>query len=420
MDAITIVNIPSATGDSKIILVINISPTKFNLDGNMYCDTGMVFPYRLIYVRIENFEEISVDICVNLVKSLNILTDGICIYMIDDKDVRKGIVPFINRLNFSNTIVMNNSTHTDIGREFDSESPLNIKKFINFRLQRPDEWDYMRHKHGNSFIATFPRVGQSFNLFCQHWFQYSVDLLCGCAKGRIFQISGTCYLNAIVNGFILSKPCRNILLNKMKELIYMDYKKPLNLDICERKTENYFFQLLYGVLCSKEPLRRTVKESDDIMIEYSKLYGTVDKDSGVVTGEGGLPRVTMKNICGYLNSLLGDNIFYTQTSRGLSPVKIIIDSREYTRQFTVINLSNYEEDFHHSVTGFVCDGIYKIYDSGENYITTINWVSNMHQILSNNNQEYNVINSTTSLYVANDILESNLVYLSTQQLCDQL
>ena len=425
MESINIVNIPSATDDGKIILVINISPTKFILDTSSYCDTDMVFPYRLIYVRIENFEDISVDVCVDMIKKLNVITDRVCIYHLDKRGGINDLLKFINRLDFPNTIVMNDINNTYIRSEIDLKSPVNVLKFINFKYTDHSELQskYLGNlDNKNSYIIIWIRNNNP-NLLCQTWFQYSVNILFDCIKGRLRQLSGTCYLNAVVNGFILSKSVRNIILNGMKDLLF-DYKTPLNLDICEKKLERYFFRLFYNALCSKEPLRKTITPYDDIMIEYSKLYANPTAD-GTITGIGGDPLQTLDNITKYLNDIFTaltgsyEYIFYPKEIWPGEKIQMLryIDDIEYKLQFVIISLI--KTSIAHAIIGFICDGVYKIYDSSLGLVTNFDWTNPDNFItLTSIYSKYKYIDSyiSSALYIDTRAI----VNKSTRELCDDL
>ena len=152
--------------------------------------------------------------------------------------------------------------------------------------------------HGFKGIYTIEALGMTYmvknfsgrknqKLICNDWFIYFSDTAFGCIKNRLFQLSGTCYLNAIVNGIILSSTVRKIALQSMGKLDVTQYSKPLNLEVCDKKDPSYLFRLIYNTICSKTPLRHSVY-GQDIMVEFSKLYS-----SDPVGGQGGFGFQTM-------------------------------------------------------------------------------------------------------------------------------
>ena len=202
------------------------------------------------------------------------------------------------------------------GDIFSPQTPLGIRKIVNGVLNTIEQKSITIANEFNNVMFTYFNPVHNPNLYCKEWFQYAVDTLFGCSKGRLMQISGTCYLNAIINGLVLSKPVRNLLLDKMKKLKHLEFKTSLSREGLSRacrdaKTDDYIFKLLYNVLCSNTPLKKVIAPEDDLIIQYSKKYSIPDIYTGIRTGEGGLSDETMRQMVEYLNVLFGTNVFFS-------------------------------------------------------------------------------------------------------------
>ena len=219
----------------------------------------------------------------------------------------------------------------------------------------------------------------SYLLICQPWFEYFAENAFTCIAGRLQQISGTCYLNAILNGFILSNTARKIILNDMntkKNTLDTElYKKPISIDICEI-TKDYFYRLVYNMLCIGKHLE--LERDTDYIQNYSKLFYE-DKDGGE-----DLPTIIRIFDDIYPNYILfieseynkiitkGTLDFYIYHGSIHSEHKKPLLNIEYDIEFSVINII-FKDDKGHAVVGYICENIYKIYDSN-NYLYDFEWI----------------------------------------------
>ena len=224
-------------------------------------------------------------------------------------------------------------------------------------------------------------------LLCNPWFVYFSDTAFGCVQGRLLQVTGTCYLNVILNGIILSETSRKLALHFMQTVKNPEkFKIPLNLNSCTKQDITFMFRLFYNVLCAKQPLTY----NHDFIIEYSKLF------SGSPSGEGGESFTTLQKLI-YLidpnfillhynhNKFINKNKYnyYDIEKRGSGDFLICYqylfvdnapsiryEGEYYTIEFAIIKLRFASQS--HVVVGFFCDDDMKIFDSN-GFIFPLNW-----------------------------------------------
>ena len=132
-------------------------------------------------------------------------------------------------------------------------------------------------------------------LTCQNWFRKFLNNLDHCGKGRLLQFTGTCYLNAIVNGFTLSRWLKRLVIFQMNRYIHENpesktyIKLPLtNLSVCPSGSSlqydsilKYFYRLVYNISClGNKPLQTF----ENLMVHASK-----ELFSPNLSGENGYP-----------------------------------------------------------------------------------------------------------------------------------
>lgn len=161
------------------------------------------------------------------------------------------------------------------------------------------------------YYDPFPVQNESFSnyLTCTSWFQYFLGTLFQCGKGRLKQLSGTCYLNAVVNMIILTKLFKRICVQAMNNFVKNhpqyapEIKKDLTEDFCPTlsiKTNLLrtikIFQYLYHILCNSSFPQKIKQKNIDVFIEASrKLFSSNQKHffrpsliKKINAGEGGL------------------------------------------------------------------------------------------------------------------------------------
>jgi len=302
---------------------------------------------------------------------------------------------------------------------------------------------------------------QEQKLVCNEWFIYFSDTAFGCIKNRLMQLSGTCYLNAILNGIILCPTARNIALQIMRKVDITKYVKPLSLDVCGKKEPTYLFQLLYNTICAKVPLQKTAY-NQDIIVEFSKLY-SIDPEGG----QGGHSMETMNRLLdlidpnhimlGYRSQhkelsgeLIGTHRFPTLTSSELFAIRdgtgdfliverggriedtIIHNGENFLLQFSIIRITSEmnapKDTLTHAVVGIKCDGNYIVFDSNDGLLN-IDWrkvgikQGETRRLTEYMKQTYDIINITKIQTVPLYIRESAVARynsMSPEELCDGL
>lgn len=280
-----------------------------------------------------------------------------------------------------------------ISEEMLKENGIRVKKFLNLYTYDPavSTQSVTTRSMRDDKLYYYKQFKKSdrLELVCNEWFMYFSFTAFGCVKSRVLQLSGTCYINSVINSIILSPVLRNIALHKMTQVNKAMYNKPLNLDVCDKKDKYYIFRLIFNLFCSSVPLRETVYKQD-ILIEYGKLH--TDDPSG----EGGDPFKTMTKILelidpGYIqidyktsyNTMTGntkmdevvtkdgDGDFLIVEKGGMAYPHITHNGEKFVLQSSIISF-NTGLGFAHAISGIICDDTYIIVDSNEGMIN-IDW-----------------------------------------------
>jgi hypothetical protein len=377
----------------------------FKLDTEFYCNKwGIEFPYNVQYVTVtvptnvnshkKEIMKLRQDIL--QLSELNPKTNQILFFVnfaryTDQKVLlakQMNFLKLLEMLNIENISVFFNFSANNVTSSIFSLKTLEqykLKKGLNTYLQdgTPGTIYYDFSNLGDiiqvrsllTLGTKLHRYGGKTNLVCQPWFEYFSNYAFGCIKGRLRQLSGTCYLNSVVNAIILTPTLRKAALDSMKAQNKADYSKPINLNVCERKTRQYFFRLLYNIFCSQVP----IKLNEDIIVEFSKLYS-----DNPDTGQGGH---SDKPMIDFLDAFIpGMYLLYTnpyRNSKFFFPETEKINNEWYDLQCSVIYFEH--DKGLHAVVGFICDGVEKIYDSNNN-ILDIPWTGRaaLHNELKDN------------------------------------
>lgn len=378
----------------KTIHFFHFNPTQqFIVDTDEYCEySGQKYPYTIRYYTISgNISKRGKEALRELVYNISIedpnynqmlfyteLNQSFLYSMF----VRSDQDEFINLLKFlkdyiSGATVFVNVNHVSISNDMLRDNGIVVKKFLHIIMK-----DYIVSKKTimieNDFELKNFTLSPNNKLVCQDWFIYFSDVAFGCIKNRILQFSGTCYLNAVVNGIILTSTARKMVLSKMKKLKKDEYDKPLDLDICTKKDKNYIFRLIYNMICSKVSLKRTKAYAQDIILEYSKLY-TDDPQ-----GQGGFTVDALEELIEMIDPeyvtidypvLEGSTgnflIVYTPSDKKIDDM-VIHNKQKFILQFAIISFGTKTGKTGHAMTGIICDGQYIIYDSNE-VMLNIHW-----------------------------------------------
>jgi hypothetical protein len=388
----------------------------FYVDETTYCDGVTPFPYDILYyplklpVNAERLKKLAGSIKILLQMQPDITQ--VLIYvdfriLKDLEQLRSQQEKFLNllkyfeqtigklHLNFSVFVHFNKPVGECVfSRQKLYSENLFFKKFLiiytsNTKVSQRYRSLFSLADSSQYDVREFPASKAADDVLkCQSWFEYFVDYVFGCLKGRLKQISGTCYLNAAVNGFVLTPTARKIALLTLQSANWrkdFDYKSPLNLGFCNPKTTKYFYRLMYNVVCSGFPLS-DFSGDDDIMVEYSKIYSVNPK-----TGDGGFGWSALRGILELLNQDFteiqftggkdiivrrgtGDFLLYDFMSRDINVRGVkVYNGEDYLIQFAIITII-FADNKSHEVCGYICDGVYKVFDSNGFYFN-INWRS---------------------------------------------
>ena len=384
----------------------------FDVQDKVYCkDYGQPYPYTIVYHTIsdkisnEGFVKLKDEVTriYKLDPKLNQMLFYTEIYSDPAVDMTKKIMlgesqcrEFIRLLMYLKKYIENSVVFLYPNKlcalPYDTfeKNDIRVKKFLNIMSDSRGKGMKILERGGALYPYKFFLGKQDKKLICNEWFIYFSDTAFGCIKNRLIQMSGTCYLNAILNGIILSPLARNAALQSMKKEDAAEYSKPLNLDICEKKDSKYLFRLLYNIVCSKVPLHKSVYHKD-IIIEFSKLY------SPRPTGEGGNTTKTMTRILDLIDInhiILG----YGRRSHAFPTVSMVPDviirhgngdflfveaggkvndtvpfeGEWFDLEFSTINVQCAKTNEGHSLVGIKCEGNYIIFDSNDG-VLNIDW-----------------------------------------------
>uniref|UniRef100_A0A6C0KUV9 Uncharacterized protein n=1 Tax=viral metagenome TaxID=1070528 RepID=A0A6C0KUV9_9ZZZZ len=185
--------------------------------------------------------------------------------------IHKTILNAFSDLEFENSAMKENFN-------IDMTYQLNFDSFSRMKWIQ-DDIHFLPISIGEPFTRTLKN-----NLTCQPWFKTYLSNLYSCGKGRLIQKSGTCYLNSVLNGFILSDKLKAIVIRSMEEFVA---ENPLSIKYITSKLENvlvcpnifggvgyqrlmYLFRMIYNMVCKNErPFDRAL-EQEDVLIEASR------------------------------------------------------------------------------------------------------------------------------------------------------
>ena len=295
-----------------------------------------------------------------------------------------------------------------------SDIKFNKKFFIKYQMSPYDQYII---KYDD--ILFVPDNNNNNNKLSESWFyKYIKNKFYSCATGRLRQISGTCYANAVMNCILLSKSIRALFFIKLKKDLEKNKNKDLLKDIskkmdedCPAKNKIFIYRFLYNLLCSDyKPTMKSYYK--DILMDPDNIMTRVTKRI-----------VNSVNNRGYYSQLFSNNLFidvfkkYYKTEYYRYKTELQTDNRkEYFPYYSVLNhpynkneesliviydvgfnvenkqdreipyIKHYrpiacvlyveepEIDYYHLVCGYICNGVPMIYDSDSNYIGEHNWL----------------------------------------------
>jgi hypothetical protein len=314
---------PCNPGGPKKIIIIHFlhekSPTtKFT---NEYCGaSGIKLEYTIEHIPIpydepEPIIKIAQGLCDDVIIYARVENIPeflrICNFLLNTKQFRNTTLFLItdNRFFIPNKyLTINNITGLKVLNVID-------KKYTGFNMKNMNMMKRYEINDTNYFIIrNIDSETDSIVLECNWWFKYYITKAFYCGKGRLKQFAGTCYLNSVLNGIILSENFSKIFISKMKELmrtrpdIHTFAKKDdifqlVHANTCPPKDSMldifYVLKILYNIFCmSNRPLSlSTTQENQDFMLTVSKKFYSEKIDpKDPEFGEGGWSHFIMYNI----------------------------------------------------------------------------------------------------------------------------
>ncbi len=429
---------PTTAHKSKRIYVVHVLASHkdeiFEVDDSVHCD-GQRFPYTIKYDTLSVFsptESDEVQGVWNILKDIRSNTQVLFYISFENiapdrmdalKDTFLELLVYLTANQPENITVFAQFKFAYFTRGFskavvDGYGLDNLRKFINIITE---DIPAARHKEmvfkGSLTFKTFEFV-DSKKLVCKNWFEYFADIAFGCLKGRLIQISGTCYLNVIVNAFILCPTARKMVLTFMQTQPKEKYKKRLNLGLCkEDVSEDYLFRLMFNVVCSGTPIFQTPSKLD-LFEAYNDLYRSDPINPG-----GNVYFVFPKFVL-FLKEDKNFIQYISPISESIIPVKYVGKSR-FDIQFCFISFKIVTKSTtgNHVILGYICDGTYKLFDSN-GYNGSENWLIdpfNATKRLYKYIPEDSTLsfNRYVAVYIRSSVIKK-YEKISTESLCDVL
>jgi len=373
--------------DKKVDFYNNISDSEFNVTFVKYLN------------KLDN----------NKINSLlNEKYDNITI-IIDRKlleDELETVIKYIKSIkNKENIMIIYKNSLPDYSKKFSNLNlPNSIIKYM------PSKYHYYTNKFGGILITPFQDFSKLKEIdLSKTWFyRYIIKKLFSCGTGRLRQISGTCYANAVMNSILLSKSLKGLFFLKLNrdlqkdKINIKDINKPINED-CPADNRTFIYRFLYNLTCtdftSKVDFyyKDAIKNPDNIMTKITKKI--VDNDIYEYFSQIFSDNL-FKDVFGkYYNSdynsypykYQGKTIYFPMRARLLHPIDkescLKIDyghdstiNIEYHSGYNPIACvifvqSDTLKNFNHLICGYICNGKYMLYDSGNNYLEEFNWTN---------------------------------------------
>lgn len=357
-----------------------------------------------------------------------------------DNETIKKIFQFIPVQLYSAITIYNFNPSEDIDQIIPSSIKLRNIIYDNpnpYTIERESEtilsvWT----KYGLERSSRFSDFNSSY-IDCVWWFKYYLSNAFNCAKGRYKQVSGTCYLNSVINGFILSEYSRKAVLSALRNSDPKTQalaKEPVEINPGTCYKPEYFFKLFYNAVCRPKNFsdlkfnKRATRQFDkpNLIVKYaSKFYG--DSESG------GSPADVVSNLLKVIYShdtVTTINPFYYDANvrvfraetefPQIRPVNF--NSTLYDPDFCIIHVSydghmlseiaRYKQDADtHAIVGYKCNGVCKVYDSN-NFFYDFDWenideknVSELLNILNTifqNKWKWNQVEILAMVFIRNE------------------
>lgn len=308
-----------------------------------------------------------------------------------------------------NTTIYNfdSSNRVDLPFEMDN---IKYKRVINKAIQKSSVTTYIENNK-----VMYSRVEDGGFLDCEAWFNRYLATVFDCAKARLKQRSGTCYINVVINGFLLDKTFRNMFMFFLiTDTDTEDVKKPIIpaiKNVLSSRDEEYFkkhfnlskyvFQILYTCICKKQTFFTVDNFEADFLIDYEKAVSKdVDRQAKKMFNLliSSFP-VEIKN------KIILDryhNLFIGETFLKVIKIKNIF----YSLTFALIHIRFFESE-NHFVTGYICNGIPKVYDPNGLFYN-FDWITGKNFHLFAKELAYNYKTRVLKMIIAPIYVENEL------------
>lgn len=425
----------------KIIYFINISDREFIYEPYI-CQTNTVMPYELIYIKWNSngpnkFLKIHFNFEIVIYAEVNKSLDRDRLEYMISEFKKKGLHKYITIFNNTNMYRDEDRMLQLLKMDIFKEKTLLYKKFLNIVYSETISGDYRKIDTTNYPKILIRRVYTN-SITCQPWFKYYLSTIFDCTRGKVFQKSSTCYINAVINGFIVDKTLRSIIFDKIKRRDDIDIIKSDILSCTKEPIDDtYFYQLFYNSLCKK-----IHDKNIDIMQKYEEFL------LGEFRHRPDVSRL-LERICKWIFKYVNNFVYYREDIQDKysfnSGTKCIIlrfddvdkipkgiihnnTGKHYDLVFGVIVIGSFESDqgvFSHAVTGFICDGLFKITDSNR-YTYNIDWTDidiNLYNTISEPYESSKVgsplIYVDCALYMDREY-KSNVPYVNIDGMCQSI
>ena len=267
--------------------------------------------YNIIYIPVPYDQPIPLDL-VEPAKSQT-RCDEMVIYAHFNGStvIRDKLFVFLNNVKkFKNTILFydiiniidTKDYYTQLSYKYLSDHDITGVKILNVWLS--DDLPETRYTVDDNFdyliVNTDEYKYKPLDLVCTWWFKYYIKRAFGCGKGRLIQNSGTCFLNASINGIIVSENISRMVIMYMKQAIKdtPSILKNIKMDILSLACPtpkiltqtDYIYRIMYNIFCKNKKIDKPFGQTigPDLMKHAAdKFFSSYDGD------HGGYTRITL-------------------------------------------------------------------------------------------------------------------------------
>jgi len=453
------------------VLILNFNTLPNYKQTGKICETDEPVTYEIIYMYINDHRELNDD----LVETIMTILQGICseiviynnniifndfiIQLINILPVHirgklfnvispdpASIIPYYKTVSRPKIEILNCMSSIGDIRHFLPDADIeNILYFSKIQL------------NGALFYFTFELNEAEPNLECTWWFKRYITNAFESSKNRLRQFSGTCYLNVILNAFILNKYPQKLIIRYMNEYMRLNPDSRRHIydalsDKCQESELVSFFKIINNVVCQNikinyykkdmiknlsdtffRALEGPVEGGYDFFAIYTLLrkigigffvirnnyvFDGIDLSTNVdFRRTGSLDGLVIPYASTFLNKTVAlENINGPIANLDLAKnITIAGVTRTFDLEFAVIKFVsvNATKQVLHVVLGYKSGGYYKIYDSELNLTFNFRWthlLTEQAKFVALFNKYYNrfgyrlvELNYTTAFYLENSI-----------------